>query len=266
MNSSLSRSLVLLCGSLTLAMTACVGAPDEEGAAEDEASTVESPVTATDLIDQPSDTEAAAAVSLPKCSGTVRSIISTDPKPWNNGLKYTKILLDSVYGVAVFGTANVSGQAMKETCYVTKSLIGAVRTNFRGNMRGYKVHLKSERDRPGGGSAADGTSMDAERQCGPSAKNWANLVHEFAHSVLSANGIDASENEKMRLARKKAGVSYDPTYAAEYFPWLMERWFQVRPSDSWASIPAWENTIAARIFEGHAEPVCYNDGHPNANK
>lgn len=51
MNSSLSRSLVLLCGSLTLAMTACVGAPDEEGAEEDEVSTVESPVTATALID-----------------------------------------------------------------------------------------------------------------------------------------------------------------------------------------------------------------------
>ncbi len=55
MNSFFSRSLVLLCGSLALGLPACVGATDaedaEEAGAEDEVSTVDSEIKATQFLD-----------------------------------------------------------------------------------------------------------------------------------------------------------------------------------------------------------------------
>jgi hypothetical protein len=196
------------------------------------------------------------SASLGQCPGTVRALTSSDPEPWANGLKYTQYLYDPTYRISVYGTAGVDQTKMKQTCWVTTKLITALNPEYRPAMLGYKVHLKVLSDSPGGGASSDGNSMHVERQCGSLASDWANLVHEFGHSVLMANGLHPSMDEAWK--RYSDPARYAERYASEYFPWAVENWFEVRTVGARASMPAWERRRVGRIFDAETffTPKC----------
>jgi hypothetical protein len=206
-------------------------------------------------------------IALSLESGTAQTIISpptTLAKRYSAQYNYKKYIWMPQYNIHIIGTATVSDWFMRETYWILKNVMGAMRPEHHSKFYGHQALLVTDLDRDlsfdrGSVGARNtgniGWSMFSENLVCTTAsdtysgapaiyRGWETPIHEFGHTIELTLGL----RDKTIATRKINGGQTNIPADAELYAWAVERWFAVRPSVYRSQLPTWERNYLAEVF------------------